>query len=109
MIDHIYGRVNLINRNDRPPMFIKELMLYIDYWMELFSEAQSTLDSKKQKYIEEFYKNLLDGISYYRKLTRLVNHEWHFLGDNLYEGLNKAENQLTKSFKSFMRSSFVLG
>src|SRR5690606_450705 len=30
MVDHIYGRMNLIVRNDRPHMFVKELSMYID-------------------------------------------------------------------------------
>jgi hypothetical protein len=31
MVDHIYGRMNLLNDIDRPSMFVNELRLYVDY------------------------------------------------------------------------------
>ena len=35
MVDHIYGRKNVIQRSDRPMMFIKELQLYVDYFVKM--------------------------------------------------------------------------
>ena len=31
MVDHIYGRTNVMERTDRPNFFVKELKMYIDY------------------------------------------------------------------------------
>nr|MBP9927503.1 hypothetical protein [Cyclobacteriaceae bacterium] len=89
-----YGRTNIIARPDRPNMFIKELMLYVDFWMEFLNETNETIDNKRRVYIENFHKNLLEGITYYRQLSDKVTCEWQSLIEKLYEGLGNAEKQL---------------
>lgn len=101
MVDHIYGRANIILRNDRPHMFIKELMLYMDYWTELLTDAKNGLDQKGQKYVQEFHKNMMHSINYYRSLTEKVSNEWGSLKCKLHDGLSAAEKQLDESFKKF--------
>jgi hypothetical protein len=72
MTDHIYGRKDLLAQTARPNMFIKELHLYINFLKEQLEERVTPeLLSKKEKYCTGFYKNLLDGISYYRQLELL--------------------------------------
>ncbi len=69
MTDHIYGRTDIVADEHRPHMFISELNLYIDYLKEqLQREAPKEPDSKRKKYYQEFYKNLTEGIAYYRQL-----------------------------------------
>lgn len=68
MIDHIYGRINIIERKDRPNMFIKELILYIDYLKNKIDETQKPISPKEMKNIRIFYENLNEGIKYYKKL-----------------------------------------
>lgn len=99
MIDHIYGRTNIILRDDRPHMFIKELTIYVDYWTELLNDSANELDQKRKKYVQEFHKNLMDGIAYYRSLTEQVGIEW--LRGKLLEGLSAAEKQLSESINKF--------
>lgn len=67
MTDHIYGRSNIIQKKDRPHMFMKELQLYIDYLNE---EIDSTPHPDKRcvKGWKSFQNNLLKGIAYYREL-----------------------------------------
>lgn len=67
MVDHIYGRINLLNSTYRPNMFIKELKLYLDYFTK---EVKKTLEptDKQIAYLNEFKNNLLDGIEYYKTL-----------------------------------------
>ena len=101
MIDHIYGRADIIKSHDRPHLFIKELVLYIDYWSELLAEAKNTIDRKQAAYIERFYKNLLDGISYYHSLAGAVSNELATRHDNLQKGLIVAEKKLEELFKNF--------
>lgn len=70
MIDHIYGRTNILTNSNRPNLFIAELYLYIDYLKELIAENNvEHPDVKKEKYIANFCKNLLDGINYYKALA----------------------------------------
>ena len=65
MIDHIYGRISILDNPERPHMFVRELMLYIDYFREEVEKSSSDLKEYTQKYINEFKENLLDGIEYY--------------------------------------------
>lgn len=70
MVDHIYGRTNILTNSNRPNLFIAELYLYIDYLKELIAENNvEHPDVKKEKYIANFCKNLLDGINYYKALA----------------------------------------
>ncbi len=109
MVDHIYGRMNILSNNDRPHMFIKELMLYMNYWKELLDDTMANIDLKKKKYIEGFHKNLLDGIFYYRNLAAKMNNDWGFLMDKINEGLCDAEEQLNEALRTFKNETFVNG
>jgi len=71
MVDHIYGRFNLIKRTDRPNMFSKELDIYIDYLKEQIADLKDP-DKKSIRNLEKFKKNLLAGIEYYNSLTEKV-------------------------------------
>ena len=68
IIDHIYGRSNVITRTDRPNMFIKELHIYIDYLKNKIDESGVSRTAKQEKYFSGFIKNLQDGINYYSTL-----------------------------------------
>jgi hypothetical protein len=67
MIDHIYGRIDVITRTDRPHVFIKELKIYIDYLKNRISDAGNELSEQQKKYFTNFIKNLNEGITYYHK------------------------------------------
>jgi hypothetical protein len=94
MIDHIYGRTNIIRHANRPHMFVKELRLYVDYWAELITETSGTIDNKRKAYLQQFYDNLMNGISYYRTLTDQVTDEFSALKNTVQEGLDNAEDEL---------------
>jgi len=68
MVDHIYGKSNIIMRSDRPNMFINELKMYIDYLKNRIEESKPTMTDKKEKYLETFADNLKEGIRYYSEL-----------------------------------------
>jgi hypothetical protein len=72
MVDHIYGRANLVTNDNRPHMFIAELYLYIDYLKEQLQEdAHTDRFEKRKKYFASYCQNLLNGIAYYKKLQGL--------------------------------------
>lgn len=106
MVDHIYGRTNIIKNPQRPHMFIKELTLYVDFWMEFLAEAMETIDVKRRTYIENFHKNIMEGITYYRQLSDQVNCEWHSIREKLYEGLGTAEKQLEECLRRLQERVF---
>jgi hypothetical protein len=102
MIDHIYGRTNIIQQVDRPHMFIKELRLYVDYWTEMIAETRGTIDAKRKTYLQSFYNNLMNGISYYRSLTEQVTDEFSSLKNSVKEGLDSAEDELNQRLANLM-------
>jgi hypothetical protein len=73
MTDHIYGRGNLIEGNDRPHMFIKELFLNIAYLEE--QVLALTDDVKVKKDLLHFSQNLLKGIGYYRSMAMQITED----------------------------------
>ena len=68
MVDHIYGRINILNSKNRPNMFIKELKMYIDYLKTKVEEASYPFSDKQSKYFDTFNENLNNGIEYYKKM-----------------------------------------
>lgn len=68
MVDHIYGRANLLNSTYRPHMFVKELGMYIDYFQKELSEISEEINGKALKRLNNFKSNLLRGIEYYHEL-----------------------------------------
>lgn len=68
MVDHIYGRGNVISRTDRPHMFIKELNIYLEYLKNRIEESRESMNKKQGKYLLTFTHNLNEGIAYYQQL-----------------------------------------
>ncbi len=69
MIDHIYGRTDLLGRLYRSNLFVNELELYIDFLRDRISEIGTPLESKKPDVLRKYRSNLYTGIEYYRKLV----------------------------------------
>ncbi len=73
MTDHIYGRTNIMDNHNRANMFVAELSLYINFVKEqLDCEKLTELDLKRRKYYVEYFKNLHEGITYYKTLPQTV-------------------------------------
>lgn len=77
MVDHIYGRANLLNDIYRPHVFVKELGMYIDYFQKELSEISEEINGKALKRLNNFKSNLLGGIEYYQELFNeaIINSE----------------------------------
>jgi hypothetical protein len=69
MVDHVYGRLSLLARTDRPHMFIKELSLYVGQLQAELVKSSSGLLSRTNAYFSEFIENLQQGIAYYHDLA----------------------------------------
>jgi hypothetical protein len=68
MVDHIYGRINILNTQDRPNLFVKELGLYVDYLKNELAESIENMNVKQERYLKTFKQNLLAGVEYYKAL-----------------------------------------
>ena len=69
MVGHIYGRLSLMTRNDRPHMFIRELMIYVEHLRKEHAKFSVGLLQSTEKYFADFRANLLDGVDYYRVMA----------------------------------------
>jgi hypothetical protein len=94
MIDHIYGRINLITHTNRPNMFIKELGLYIDYLQKKFDDSVANFTTQRQEYLNTFHKNLLEGVEYYKKLIPEIIEETEKVRERIREDLEALEMKL---------------
>ncbi|QQR89469.1 MAG: hypothetical protein IPJ88_14890 [Myxococcales bacterium] len=68
MVDHIYGRGESLVPQDRPHMFAKELVLYMDH-LEKQIDKHLQLDEAIPKSLEVFRQNLEKGIEFYQELA----------------------------------------
>jgi hypothetical protein len=66
MVGHIYGRLSILANPDRPHMFIRELMLYVDYLRKEAEKHSVGLSLHPPQYFSEFAETLLAGVEYYR-------------------------------------------
>lgn len=90
MVDHIYGRKNLLNKLPRPHMFINELELYVNHLRSEIAKCIFDLNAKQVKYFSSFKTNLLQGINYYEKLVQNISNVFpEGINEQLkyYEGL----------------------
>lgn len=69
MVDHIYGRKNILNTLQRPSLFINELNLYVDYLKKEITKNIDAYTAKQEKQLQNFRTNLLSGIAYYKSLA----------------------------------------
>ena len=72
MTDHIYGRKNLMQNSNRASMFVTELKLYIDF-LKKEIERIYTPTLRDFKSLENFSKNLLEGIDHYQIMLSNYN------------------------------------
>ncbi len=102
MVDHIYGRKNIMNADYRPHMFIKELQMYVEYFSREIEKIDSSAPTDKQiSYFEKFANNLLEGINYYKKLFPLMKEETKEDKERILGILDKFEKQINHIIQKY--------
>ena len=94
MVDHIYGKINLITDPQRPNMFIKETSLYIDFLIKKIEENLKPYSAKTEEYLRSFHKNLSDGIEYYKNLIPEILEETEKVKQKIIGDLDLLEKRL---------------
>lgn len=94
MVDHIYGRMNVLNNTYRPNIFVNELRMYVDYWKNKKAELQENMNDKQEKYLQNFWQNMLQGIAYYKELVPTLFKDQLEKRMLMLEELMEAEDQL---------------
>lgn len=95
MINHIYGRENLLSEVLRPNLFINELNLYVDYLKKDIAAQLEEFNAKKDKYFSKFKAQLLNGIDYYRTLIPELTFQDSLSMEEMLRQLNLAEQRLS--------------
>jgi len=75
MVDHIYGRVSLLNDVPRPNMFINEARLYVAHLKNAVTGYCREQSVKQYKYLQGFRSNVMSGLSYYEQLCGKMKNE----------------------------------
>jgi len=96
MTDHIYGRANMIDRDDRPHMFVKEMEVYLDFLNDKIKKTRSDADNKQMSYLKNFTQDLEEGINYYYDLFDHHPHIFLNSRSKIIQGLNKCEQHLSE-------------
>ncbi|MFD1615691.1 hypothetical protein [Gelatiniphilus marinus] len=94
--DHIYGRANMISRNDRPNLFIKELYIYIDYLKNKLEASKASFNKKEEKYLLNFTNNMKEGVMYYQNLFKSVKNVFEDIKTSALKELDKSELTLNE-------------
>lgn len=95
MVSHIYGRSNLLQKVNRPHVFMKELDLYIQYLQTEISNLLQNFNEKKQSQLDKFKKQLLEGVDYYKNLFQEIGDKAQFVKEELEFELAKAVDKLS--------------
>lgn len=94
MVDHIYGRINLVTNEHRPNFFVKELKLYIDYLEKKIEKSAENFSSQSEAYFNSFRKNLISGISYYKEIIGYIKEESDSAKEKMLATIHELENKL---------------
>lgn len=94
MVDHIYGRLNILNNLNRPNIFVNELQLYFDYLKKELEDQFNVINDKKISYFQTFKSNLLKGIDYYEELVPKIKQNNSEFKLNVMKQLNELRNSL---------------
>lgn len=94
MVNHIYGKLNLLNDVDRPNLFVNELNLYVDYLKKDISKHLQDMSDKKAKYVSKFKDQLQIGIDYYKQLVPKITDQTEVYRKKMLLEIEEIEEQL---------------
>ncbi len=70
MVDHIYGKTNVMSSRSRPNMFMAELNMYIEYLRREVAQVVQPIAAKQGAYLCAFRDELRNGISFYTAMIQ---------------------------------------
>ena len=94
MVDHIYGRINLVTDENRPNFFVKELKLYIDYLEKKIEKSAENFSSQSEAYLNSFRDNLISGINYYKEIIVFIKEESDSAKEKMLTDIHELEDKL---------------
>jgi len=98
MIDHIYGKINLITDLSRPNLFIKELSINIDYFIRKLEESVKPFSVQTEAFLNTYSANLFDGIKYYKNIIPEILEETEKVKQRMRTELEALELKLLSHY-----------
>ena len=99
MVQHIYGNANVMLQKDRPNLFIKELKMYVDYFIKEVNILTSESTNAQLKKVAAFKNNMIEGIEYYKNVFSNTNF-FSLEKNDLFKELERYKEQLLINVKS---------
>ncbi len=95
MVDHIYGRKTVFSpsENERPNIFINELRIHLSYLKNNLLKKDNETDLNQKKNINEFIKNQIEGIEYYKNLAGVIFKKTNKLKENFLNELSVLQDE----------------
>lgn len=94
MVDHIYGRINLVTNEHRPNFFVKELKLYIEFLEKKIEKSAENFSSQSEVYLYSFRENLISGINYYKEIIGYIKEESESAKEKMLAAIHELEDKL---------------
>ena len=105
MVDHIYGKSDSLVPEERPHMFAKELVMYVDYFEELIDQSEQPADDFKK--LTRFKKNLEEGMEYCLEIAGQKAYESENLA-SITTTVEEQSKRLAEIFGTFEASVMAL-
>jgi len=75
MVDHIYGRTDVLTRPNRPHVFVREVELYLQVFHEDLQSMGTSLERRSAKQLRQTLAELERGLEFYSSLTENLDPE----------------------------------
>jgi len=99
MVDHIYGRCKSLVPENRPHMFAKEIVMYVDYFEK---EAIDCGSDKKRSELIKFKDNLISGLDYCLEIAQRPAYPGENL-DSIKMCVKEQKIRLESIYKNFLK------
>lgn len=100
MVDHIYGRCQPLVPENRPHMFAKEIVMYVDYFEKETAACGS--DVQKRSELKKFKDNLISGLDYCLKIAHMPAYPGENL-DSIKVCVKQQKARLESIYKRFLK------
>lgn len=104
MVSHIYGRGESLVPAERPHMFAKEIVLYVDYFEDLIEQSDDPASDMKK--LSKFKENLEDGMEYCLEIAETNAYEDENL-KSIPATVQEQQERLQQLYSQFEEEQFA--
>jgi hypothetical protein len=104
MVDHIYGRKDILTRKERAHMFVREAELYLDVFEGDLELLGTSLATKSTAQISASLGTFANGLEFYRSLEPKLAPEEQ---DSFSRGLGQLSDRLAQLRLRLTESAMV--